>query len=446
MIADHARGLLHVMRWPDELVALEPATGDVAFRFAEGLAPLAVVGNRLVALGEQRLWILDTHDGAAVFELALPFVPSLDDAGYRPSSVEITEHAGNAVVVSMHLERKPDHDPQAYAALQDRAAALKQARADYEAARARAKAEAKDYAFAVDVETGRVVPVPPAEARETVGYDLRLAGVRVRFSGSSSARVTGGSSEWRLGTRALFAEPPRAAPPPPPFPQPWPKPVALGNEQPFAPGPSWGRVGWSAVADPLRGVYHLLLEDALVAIDPETGKRVYTHAEPGSPLAVVGNRLVVRGDGALWILDTQDGAAVYRLTAEQLPPLRDTADLKGSVAATDAQGSLLRLETWSSERPPAAPDAVERQPWSTTRYALGLDVATGELREPPERKRQEPGLQPAPAVGRFRLDTWNDVARGRRRHDHREPPLWELRMRDLRYHAPLKVEADDPPR
>ena len=134
------------------------------------------------------------------------------------------------------------------------------------------------------------------------------------------------------------------------------------------------------------------------------------------------------------------------MASPQLPPLRDSAQAQAWVQATHAQGSVVRLETWSYEVPPPQPDAVERPRGKETRYALGLDVTTGELVDPPDPLRERLRLLPAEEVGRFRLDLWNDVARGRRAGEFKGPPLWELRVRDLRYHEPLKVEADDPPR
>ena len=85
--------------------------------------------------------------------------------------------------------------------------------------------------------------------------------------------------------------------------------------------------------------------------------------------------------------------------------------------------------------------------------ALGshaIDVTTGRaviaLQGPESRSVLAKTFPAAAEVGRFRLDLWNDVARGRRAGEFKGPPLWELRVRDLRYHEPLKVEADDPPR
>ena len=447
VVVDQERGLIYMGPYHDwHLQALEPATGDPAFRFEHGVEPLLQVGDRLLALGERRLWILDVDDGAALYELPLDVLPPLNDGDFRPSELEVRHHVGDVAVVRLHVRRRPDHDPRAYADMDDREAAAQQAREHYAAAEAAAIEASRTYRFGVDLVAGEVVPCPAEDAWEPAGWDMNVAQVVVRFSGTAP-QIHGADDprnsepRWRLGTRRPFREPPDLPAPAPPLPEPWPQPVVHG-ELPFEPGPASGRAGFSAAADAQRGVYHLLRDDGLVAVDPETGEVLYTHDVAGEPVAVVGNRLLARGPRTLWILDTAEGALVHTLEGEQLPPLLDSARAAGSVAATYAVGPVLRLETWEARKPEQTADAVERTPWETLRYAVGLDMSNGTLVEPPTKPVQRPGLAGGERVGRFRLDMHNHLARGRDtiRWD---PPLWELPVRELRVREPPAVEAEE---
>ncbi|MEZ6188802.1 MAG: PQQ-binding-like beta-propeller repeat protein [Planctomycetota bacterium] len=440
ILGDVERGVFHVARWPRELVALAPETGEVVYRHAAGEAPLLVVGNRLLAVGEGALWILDTQDGAAVFELPLPCLPPLDDPAFEPSAVGVEGHVGSVVVVLVHVERAVAWervDPDA----PDREAALRRAGEAFAAAQAEAQAAAVTYRFAVDVEAGRVVECPDRRACEHVEWNTTVGPVGIGMRSQYYGRAKGGGQDWAVRARRLFASVPTPPEPTPPLPPPWPEPEAQGEVPAFSAGLRYGQSGRGALADPQRGVYHLLLEDALVAVEPETGERVYAHAQEGVPLAVLGDRLVVRGEGALWILDTRDGAAVFRVASPHFPPLAEEAGRYGRIQATHAQGSQVRLEVSWVEPAPPDPDAVERAP----SYAFGLDVASGALLAPPTLPEEQRLLAaeevgPLPA-GHAQLDR-----AGRRRGEFRGTRCGSSEVRDLSYREPLKVEADDPPR